>query len=114
MEFCRDLDIRPDDLMEQLIDLQNDGYLRYWGTEDSMLIELQRDSNLFATISEDQMGFDDYLRSRYRQLDQMVIYALADHCRGYTVRKYFGEAVAADYRCGNCDLCNPVCKVVEE
>ena len=113
IEFCRDSDFRPDDLMEQLIDLQNDGYLRYWGTEDSMLIELLRDSNLFATISEDQMGFEDYLRSRYRQLDQMVIYALADHCRGYTVRKYFGEAVPDDYRCGNCDLCNPDCGVVK-
>ena len=113
LEFCRDLDFRPDDLMEQLIDLQSDGYLWYWGAEDSMLIELLRDSNFFASISEDQMGFEDYVRSRRRQLDQMVFYALADNCRGRAVRIYFGEAVADDYRCGNCDLCNPACRVVD-
>ena len=78
-----------------------------------MLIELLRDSNLFATISEDQMGFEDYVRGRRRQLNQMVLYALADDCRGRSVRKYFGEAVADDYRCGNCDLCNPDCAVVK-
>ena len=112
LEFCRDLDRRPDALMEQMIDLQSDGYLWYWGAEDSMLIELLRDSSLFASISEDQMGFEDYLRSRRRQLDQMVFYALAEDCRGRTVRKYFGEAVGNDYRCGNCDLCDPRCRVV--
>ena len=113
MEFCRDLGLRPDELMEQLIDLQSDGYLWYWGSEDSMLIELLRDSNLFASISEDQMGFEDYVRSRRRQLDQMVLYALAEDCRGRAVRKYFGEAVEKDYQCGNCDRCDPACRVVE-
>lgn len=113
LAFCRDSDLRLDDLMEQLIDLQNDGYLWYWGTEDSMLIELLRDSNLFATMSEDQMGFEDYVRGRRRQLNQMVLYALADDCRGRAVRKYFGETVADDYQCGNCDLCNPDCGVVK-
>ena len=113
LAFCRDSDLRLDDLMEQLIDLQNDGYLWYWGTEDSMLIELLRDSNLFATISEDQMGFEDYVRGRRRQLNQMVLYALTDDCRGRSVRKYFGETVADDYKCGNCDLCNPDCAVVK-
>ena len=78
-----------------------------------MLIELLRDSNLFASISEDQMGFEDYVRSRRRQLDQMVLYALAEDCRGRAVRKYFGEAVEKDYQCGNCDRCDPACRVVE-
>lgn len=114
MEFCRDLDIRPDDLMEQLIDLQNDGYLRYWGTEDSMLIELLRESHLFGSISEDQMGFEDYILGKRRQLDQVVHYALADHCRGRAARRYFGESVPDDYRCGNCDLCNPDYRVVRD
>ena len=77
--------------MEQLIDLQGEGYLRYWGTEDLTLIELLEDSDLFASMSADQMGFEDYLRSKNRQIDQIVFYALAEGCRGRLVREYFGE-----------------------
>ena len=114
LDFCRDFDLRPDWLMEQCVDLQSVGYLRYWGAEDLMLIELLQDSDLFASISEDQMGFEDYLRGKRRQIDQIVFYALAAGCRGQLVRKYFGETVEADYRCGNCDLCNPTYQLVKQ
>ena len=113
LDFCRKLNLHPDYFMQQLIDLQGDGHLRYWGAEDLLLIELLRDSDLFATISEDQMGFEDYLRSKRRQIDQIVLYALAEECRGCVVRKYFGEEVEEDYRCGNCDLCDPSCQLVK-
>ena len=98
--------------MEQLIDLQSAGYLRYWGTEDLMLIELLEDSDLFASMSADQMGFEDYLRIKNRQIDQIVFYALAEGCRGRLVREYFGETIEADYRCGSCDLCDPNLRLV--
>ena len=107
LDFCRGLKLRPDQLMEQLIDLQSAGYLRYWGTEDLVLIELLEDSDLFASMSADQMGFEDYLLSKNRQIDQIVFYALAEGCRGRLVREYFGETIEADYRCGSCDRCNP-------
>ncbi len=107
LDFCREFDLRPDRLMEQLIDLQGEGYLRYWGAEDLVLIELLQDSDLFASMSADQMGFEDYLRSKRRQIDQIDLYALAEGCRGRLVRRYFGEAVEEEYYCGNCDLCNP-------
>ncbi|RKU10348.1 RecQ family ATP-dependent DNA helicase [Candidatus Poribacteria bacterium] len=107
LDFCRELNLRPDQLMEQLIDLQSAGYLRYWGAEDLTLIELLEDSDLFASMSADQMGFEDYLRIKNRQIDQIVFYALAEGCRGRLVREYFGEAVAADYRCESCDRCDP-------
>ena len=107
LDFCRGLNLRPDYLMEQLIDLQSAGYLRYWGTEDLMLIELLEDSDLFASMSADQMGFEDYLRIKNRQIDQIVFYALAEGCRGRLVREYFGETIEADYRCGSCDRCDP-------
>ena len=107
LDFCRGLNLRPDQLMEQLIDLQSAGYLRYWGTEDLVLIELLEDSDLFASMSADQMGFEDYLRSKNRQIDQIVFYALAEGCRGRLVREYFGETIEEDYRCGSCDRCDP-------
>jgi ATP-dependent DNA helicase RecQ len=111
LDFCREHDLRPDWLMEQFIDLQSEGCLRYWGTEDLMLLELFEDSDLFNAISADQMGFEDYLRSRYRQIDQVVFYALAQECRGRLVRRYFGETIESDYRCGNCDRCDASCRV---
>ena len=107
LDFCRELNLRPDQLMEQLIDLQSAGYLRYWGTEDLVLIELLEDSDLFASMSADQMGFEDYLLSKNRQIDQIVFYALAEGCRGRLVREYFGETIEADYRCESCDRCDP-------
>ena len=106
LDFCRELDLRPDQLMEQLIDLQGEGYLRYWGAEDLTLIELLEDSDLFASMSADQMGFEDYLRRKHRQIDQIVFYALAEGCRGRLVQEYFGETVEADYRCESCDRCD--------
>ena len=107
LDFCRGLNLRPDQFMEQLVDLQSAGYLRYWGTEDLMLIELLEDSDLFASMSADQMGFEDYLLSKNRQIDQIVFYALAEGCRGRLVREYFGETIEADYCCGSCDRCDP-------
>ena len=112
INFCRERNLRPDRLMEQLIDLQGEGYLRYWGTEDLTLIELLEDSDLFASMSADQMGFEDYLRSKNRQIDQIVFYALAEGCRGRLVREYFGETVEADYRCESCDLCDSSLRLV--
>ena len=112
LDFCRGLNLRPDYLMEQLIDLQSAGYLRYWGTEDLMLIELLEDSDLFDSMSADQMGFEDYLHIKNRQIDQIVFYALAEGCRGRLVQEYFGETVEADYRCGSCDLCDPNLRLV--
>ena len=107
LDFCRGLNLRPDQLMEQLIDLQSAGNLRYWGTEDLVLIELLEDSDLFASMSEDEMGFEDYLRRKHHQIDEIVSYALAEGCRGRLVREYFGETIEVDYRCGSCDRCDP-------
>ena len=112
LDFCRGLNLRPDQFMEQLIDLQSAEYLRYWGAEDLVLIELLQDSDLFDSMSADQMGFEDYLLRKNRQIDQIVFYALVEDCRGRLVREYFGETVKADYRCGSCDLCDPGLRLV--
>ena len=112
LDFCRGLNLRPDQLMEQLIDFQSAGYLRYWGTEDLTLIELLEDSDLFASMSADQMGFEDYLLGKNRQIDQIVFYSLAEGCRGCLVREYFGETIESDYRCGSCDRCDPNLRLV--
>lgn len=112
LDFCRGLNLRPDQFMEHLIDLQSAEYLRYWGTEDLVLIELLEDSDLFESMSADQMGFEDYLLIKSRQIDQIVFYSLAEGCRGRLVREYFGEAIEADYRCGSCDRCDPSLRLV--
>ena len=114
LDFCRKLNLPPTRLMEQLIDLQNKGYLRYWGAENLVLIELSKDkdSDLFASMSADQMGFEDYLLSKNRQINQIDSYARAEVCRGRLVREYFGETIKADYRCGSCDRCDPSLRIV--
>ncbi|MCY4402772.1 MAG: RecQ family ATP-dependent DNA helicase [Candidatus Poribacteria bacterium] len=107
LSFCQDLELSPRWLMEQLDELQNDGHIQYWGKIDLMLIELLQDSELFATISEDQMGLGDYVKSKHGQIDKMVGYALSEGCRMKYIRNYFGEDVPEDYRCNTCDKCNP-------
>ena len=99
--------------MEQLIDFQNDGYLRYWGAEDLLLIELFKDSDLLAAASADELGFADYQGRKYRQIDQVERYAREKKCRGRLVREYFGEPVEAAYRCNSCDLCDSSIRRVE-
>ncbi len=113
LEFCREFSLPPHRLMEQLIDFQNDGYLKYWGTEDLLLIELFKDSDLLEATSAEELGFADYKEHKFRQIDQVQRYAREKECRGRLVRTYFGEPIEADYRCGSCDLCDPNIRLVE-
>ena len=113
LEFCREFNLLPHRLMEQLIDFQNDGYLSYWGTEDLLLIELFKDSDLLAATSTDELGFADYQERKYRQIDQVERYTREKDCRGRLVREYFDESVEVDYHCGSCDLCDSSIRLVE-
>ena len=114
LEFCRKFSLPPHSLMEQLIDFsERREHLRYWGSEDLLLIELFKDSDLLAAASADELGFADYQGRKYRQVDQVERYAREKNCRGRLVREYFGEPVKADYRCGSCDLCSPDVRLVE-
>ena len=103
--FCQEFDLSPRIVMEQLAELQNDGCLQYWGKDDLMLIELLQDSEFFDTLSEDQMGFSDYVKYKQSRIDKIVRYAGSDQCRMRVIRSYFGEDVLDDYRCGTCDRC---------
>ena len=51
LSFCDELELSPRLVMEQLAELQNEGHLQYWGKDDLMLIELLKDSELFASLS---------------------------------------------------------------
>ena len=106
IDLCRKHNLRPDELIEELTDLQSDGYLTYAGAEDTMLIELYHGSKLFEHISEEKIGGKQYLQNKGYQLDQMILYARTDSCRGQVVRRYFGESVDNDYRCNLCDICD--------
>ncbi len=107
IDFCQKHNLQPNQLIAELTDLQSDGYLRYTGAEDTMLIELYHGSTLFDNISEDKIGEKQYIQSKRYQLDQMILYARTDSCRGKVVRQYFGETVDSDYRCDLCDVCDP-------
>lgn len=105
LSFCRDLELSPRRVMEQLAELQSEGHLQYWGKDDLMLIELLKDSELLASLSEEQMGLGDYVKYKRSRIDKMVRYAAVDECRTKVIRDYFGEEVSEDYRCGTCDNC---------
>ena len=107
IDFCQKHDLYPDELIEELTDLQSDGDLRYAGAEDAMLIELFHGSKLFGNMSEDEVGEKQYIQNKRGQLDQMILYAKTGSCRGKLVRQYFGERVDDDYRCNLCDICDP-------
>lgn len=107
LSFCRDLELSPRRVMEQLAELQSEGHLQYWGKDDLMLIELLKDSELLASLSEEQMGLGDYVKYKRSRIDKMVRYAAADECRTKVIRDYFGEEVSEDYQCGTCDNCSP-------
>ena len=107
IDFCQKHNLHPNQLIEELTDLQSDGHLRYTGAEDTMLIELYHGSKLFENISEDKIGEKQYIQNKRYQLDQMILYARTDSCRGKVVRHYFGESVDSDYRCNICDICDP-------
>ena len=105
LSFCRDLELSPRRVMEQLAELQSEGHLQYWGKDDLMLIELIKDSEFLSSLSEEQMGLGDYVKYKRSRIDKMVRYAAADACRTKFIRDYFGEEVPEDYRCGTCDNC---------
>ncbi len=107
IDFCKEHNLYPNQLIEELTDLQSDGYLRYSGAEDTMLIELYHGSKLFDNISEEKIGGKQYIQNKRYQLDRMIHYARTDSCRGKVVRQYFGESVDSDYRCNLCDICDP-------
>lgn len=107
IDFCREHNLPPNELIEELTDLQSDGCLTYTGSEDTTLIELYHGSKLFEHISEEKTGEKQYLQNKRHQLDQMILYGRTDSCRGQVVRRYFGESVDNDYRCNLCDICDP-------
>ncbi|RKU07078.1 RecQ family ATP-dependent DNA helicase [Candidatus Poribacteria bacterium] len=107
IDFCQEHNLSPNELIEELTDLQSNGYLRYSGAEDTMLIELYHGSKLFDNISEEKIGGKQYIQNKQYQLDQMILYARTDSCRGKVVRQYFGERVDSDCRCNLCDICDP-------
>ena len=105
LDLCNATALDPKAVMEHLAELQSDGYIQYRGQEDLMLLELIHDSELFDTLTEEQIEVGDYVRRKRQQIDKVVFYALATTCRTRVIREYFGEEVEEDYRCKTCDLC---------
>ncbi|MDE0010720.1 MAG: RecQ family ATP-dependent DNA helicase [Candidatus Poribacteria bacterium] len=105
VELSEAAGLNPKEVMEQLAELQSDGYIQYWGQEDLLLIELLQDSELLSTLTDEQIEVEDYIRRKQNQIDQVVFYALETTCRTRVIRKYFGEEMDENYRCGTCDVC---------
>ena len=107
LELCEAVGQNPKVIMEDLAELQSDGYIQYWGQEDLLLIELLEDSQMLSTLTDEQIEVGDYVRRKQGQLDRVFGYALESTCRMRFIRDYFGETVEEHYRCGTCDLCQP-------
>ena len=105
LELCETVGQNPKAIMEDLAELQSDGYIQYWGQEDLLLIELLEDSQMLSTLTDEQIAVGDYVRRKQSQIDQMIVYALDSTCRMRVIRDYFRESVDESYRCGTCDLC---------
>lgn len=105
LELCEIVAQNPKTIMEDLAELQSDGYIQYWGQEDLLLIELLEDSQMLSTLTDEQIEVGDYVRRKKSQIDQMIVYALDTTCRMRVIRDYFDESVDESYRCGTCDLC---------
>ena len=107
LELCETVGQNPKAIMEDLAELQSDGYIQYWGQEDLLLIELLEDSDsqMLSTLTDEQIAVEDYVHQKQHQIDRVIEYALETTCRMRVIRDYFGEAIDEDYRCGTCDLC---------
>ncbi len=105
LELCEAIGQNPKVIMEDLAELQSEGYIQYWGQEDLLLIELLEDSQMLSTLTDEQIEVGDYVRHKQSQLDQMTVYALETTCRMRVILDYFGEPIKENYRCDTCDLC---------
>ena len=105
LELCEAIGQNPKVIMEDLAELQSEGYIQYWGQEDLLLIELLEDSQMLSTLTDEQIEVGDYVRHKQSQLDQMTVYALETTCRMRVILDYFGEPIEENYRCDTCDLC---------
>ncbi|RKU13104.1 RecQ family ATP-dependent DNA helicase [Candidatus Poribacteria bacterium] len=105
LELCETVGQNPKAIMEDLAELQSDGYIQYWGQEDLLLIELLEDSQMLSTLTDEQIEVGDYVRRKQSQIDQVIVYALETTCRMRVIRDYFGESIDEGYQCGTCDLC---------
>ena len=66
LELCEAVGQNPRGIMEDLAELQSDGYLQYWGQEDLLLIELLEDSQMLSTLTDEQIEVGDYVRRKQR------------------------------------------------
>ena len=69
LELCEAIGQNPKVIMEALAELQNDGYIQYWGQEDLLLIELLEDSQMLSTLTDEQIEVGDYVRRKQSQIE---------------------------------------------
>ena len=106
LELCEAIGQNPKVIMEDLAELQSDGYIQYWGQEDLLLIELFEDSQMLSTLTDEQIEVGDYVHRKQRKIRWMIEYAdWETTCRMRVIRDYFRESADESYRCGTCDLC---------
>jgi ATP-dependent DNA helicase RecQ len=57
-------------------------------------------------LSRDLMDYEERRARDQQKLQAMVDFAQTARCRTRYILEYFGEDVAGDWRCGNCDACD--------
>ena len=57
-------------------------------------------------LSKDLMDYEERRARDQQKLQAMIDFAQTARCRTRYILEYFGEEVAGDWRCGNCDACD--------
>jgi RecQ family ATP-dependent DNA helicase len=104
-QYCQEHNISPTEVITRLHDAKWKGILDFEGQNDCMLIECRLSSNHFENLTEDQLGIQDFVKEKKKQLEQMIHYAVTHDCRQRLLLSYFGEQAIDKYRCGLCDSC---------
>jgi ATP-dependent DNA helicase RecQ len=103
MELSRRTGIAPDVLEERLLDWQSAGYLTYWGSGRTMLIERLPAPKDAKHRLEDFIT--QYARVQEARVEEVFRYAETHKCKHDTIANHFGEPVIEN--CTACDNCSP-------
>jgi len=102
-DFCLSHHFDPLSVVEMLYDLEFAGIIQFRRGNRAMLIRIEPGAPSLATMTPEEIGFEEYRQHKYHKLDKLLHYAESDQCRVRYIREYFGEQVKED--CGRCDNC---------
>ena len=101
----RDIPQRMPGLSEEKVNvaltlLQDQRYIEWTGANVRLLSQTSAQA-----LRLDFSFVEQRQRADYRRLGELLDYVTTEGCRRTVILRYFGEKVAVDHRCENCDVC---------